>query len=168
MELLGQIIGGFGAACLILSFQFKKEQNIFLLQTASGLFFVVHYLLLGEYAGMCMDAVCFIRALLLATKKKWAFSKLTLCGIIAAVVVLSVFTYKNLFSLFPAAALIVSSVALWTNNGDKIRKTQLFATSPLWMVYNISVLSYAGIICEAFDMLSVIVFCIRKKLSKKA
>ena len=40
-------------------------------------------------------------------------------------------------------------------------------TSPAWMAYNIHVLSWAGIVCETLDIVSVLVYFVRERLEKR-
>ena len=160
------LIGYLGTAFLVLSFQCKKERTLFLCQTLSGLCFVIHYGLNGDLTGMAMDGICFVRALLMYSGKKVMTGKGMLIGLCTVIVLLCVLTWEGFFSVFPTVALLVSTVFLYTGNGSKIRKAQFFVTSPSWMVYNIHVLSVPGIICEALDMLSVVVYAVRSKANK--
>ena len=175
MKIFATILGYLGMAFLAFSFQCKREKALFVCQMLSGLFFVFHYGLLGDYTGMAMDGVCFLRALMMASGKRVLMSRGMMCGILATILLLCVVTWEGIFSLFPTIALFVSTVFLYSANGDKIRRAQLFCTSPSWMVYNIHVFSVPGILCEALDMGSVLLYEYRawrksratRELSKK-
>ena len=137
------------------------------MQTASGFLFIFHYGLLGDFTGMVMDGMCFVRALMMASGKKIFTSKGALFVLIAIILGLCVVTWEGIFSLFPTLALLISTIFLYTGDGKKIRRAQFFGTSPSWMIYNIHVMSIPGIICESLDMLSVLVFWLFRGRSGK-
>ena len=161
--LIASIIGYLGTACLVLSFQCRKESRLFLCMLLSGFFFVVHYGLKGDWSGMAMDAVCMVRAGMMYTGRKSLSGKPAKYVLLGMIVLLTVLTWQDVFSLFPMIALLVSTWFIFAGKGDNIKKAQLFCTSPSWMVYNIYVRSWPGIICETLDMISVIVYFIRTR-----
>ena len=167
MTVFATILGYIGTACLVLSFQFKKERTLFLLQLLSAFFFVFHYGLLGDYTGMAMDGVCFARAVMMYSGKKALTGKVALCVVLAVIGLLCVLTWAGIFSIFPTIALFVSTIFLFSNDGEKIRRAQLFCTSPAWLTYNIYVRSFPGILCETLDMGSVVVYYLRKRFRNK-
>lgn len=166
MKVFAQILGYLGTACLVASFQCKKEKELFYCQLMSGILFVFHYGLCGDFTGMAMDFMAFLRAVFMASGKKKLTGKPMMFAIIGVLTVLCVVTWEDVFSLCPMIALIASTVALYTGVGDKIRIVQLVTTSPFWMIYNVHVMSLPGIICEALDMLSVIVFFAKEKMAE--
>ena len=162
LKILAVTLGYLGTLCLVLSFQFRKERTLFFLQMLSGLLFVLHYGLSGDFTGMVMDGVNFVRALLMVSGKKAFTGKAAEGTILAVIVLLGILTWDGIFSVFPTIALFVSTVFLFTGDGEKIRKAQLFCTSPAWLTYNIYVRSFPGILCETLDMGSVVVYDVRK------
>lgn len=167
MDLPATVIGYCGTACLVLSFQCKTERRLFLCQMLSGLLFVLHYGLLGDYTGMVMDGVCFVRSLMMISGKKLLKGRIALCTLLAVILALGVLTWDGIFSLFPTVALLVSTVFLYSDNTDIIRRAQFFCTSPCWLTYNIHVLSWPGILCESLDMASCLVFWCRSAVQKR-
>lgn len=168
MVIFATVLGYIGTLFLVLSFQCKKEKYLFLCQMCSGIFFVAHYGLLGDYTGMVMDGMAFLRSLCMASGKKFLSGKGMMCILLAVILGLCVITWADIFSIFPTIALFVSTVFLYTGNGNKIRRAQFFCTSPAWLTYNIYVHSIPGIICESLDMGSVAVYWIRARRAKKA
>ena len=53
------------------------------------------------------------------------------------------------------------TVAMWTHNGKTMRIAQLCLVSPMWIVNNIYYFSIGGILCEVFNMVSVIISFVR-------
>ena len=161
MTVLATLLGYIGMTFLVLSFQCKREIVLFWFQMLSGLFFVLHYGLLGDYTGMAMDGVCFVRAWMMASRKKVFTGLPTLIFLILIILALCIVTWEGVFSIFPTVALLVSTIFLYSGNGNKIRRAQFFCTSPAWLVYNIHVLSIPGILCELLDMGSVLLYVVR-------
>ncbi|MCQ2385924.1 MAG: YgjV family protein [Clostridia bacterium] len=160
-------LGYIGTAFLVLSFQCKKEKNLFWCQMASGLFFVLHYGMNGDYTGMAMDGTCFLRALSMASGKKFFTGKKMMCVFLLLILVLGYVTWDGVFSLFPTIALFFSTVFRFMGDGEKISKCQIFCTSLAWLVFTGKVGSVPGIICESLDMGSVIVYALRRKIKRK-
>jgi hypothetical protein len=52
---------------------------------------------------------------------------------------------------------------MWTRNGKTIRVSQLAVVSPLWLLYDLLIPtpSLGGILCEVFNIVSVIVSFVR-------
>lgn len=163
MNWIAEVIGYAGMACLVLSFQCKKTRMLFLCQLLSGLLFVVHYGMNGDYTGMAMDGVCFLRALLMYSGKPLLTGKPAMALLLAVILALGVVTWDGIFSIFPVIALTVSTVFLYRADGKLIRRAQFFCTSPAWMVYNVYVMTIPGILCEALDMGSVVVYWLRER-----
>ena len=72
-----------------------------------------------------------------------------------------VFTWAGPLSLLPIAANIASTIGGYTHNPRKIRVAGMFINSPLWIIYDIMVGSWAGLIDEALSELSMIISIIR-------
>lgn len=167
MRLAGQIVGMFATAALVSSFQCRKERTIACFWTVSAALFVAHYLMLGEVSGAVMESALLVRNLLVTSRRPWVMRRPTMWIMLAAIAGVSLLSWESWFSLFPLLALIGSTAALWTDNAKAIKITQLAVTSPAWMVYNIHVLSWAGIVCETLDIGSVLVYFLREKLEKR-
>ena len=65
------------------------------------------------------------------------------------------------FSIIALVAQLIGTFAMWSQNGKTIRVLQLAAVSPLWLIHNVFVFSIGGIICEVFNLGSIIVSIIR-------
>ena len=60
-----------------------------------------------------------------------------------------------LLSLLPVIANIASTIGGYTHNARKIRLAGMLINSPLWIIYDIIVGSWAGILDEAISELSM-------------
>ena len=160
IAILAQVLGILGTIFAFLSFQLKENKKFFLLQALSGCMFALNFLLLGAYTGCVLNFINIFRgAVMIGTKKTnkpyWLIITLALYT------VATILTYTNVFSLIALIAQLVGTIAMWSRNGKTIRVLQLFCVSPLWLIHNIFVFSIGGILCEVFNLGSIIVSLIR-------
>ena len=71
------------------------------------------------------------------------------------------FTWSGIISFLPIIANIVATIAGYTYNAKKIRAVAMFVNSPLWIIYDVIVGSWAGILDEVVTELSIIISIIR-------
>ncbi len=160
-----QLIGYFGTACALISYQCKRNRNYFLFQMCCAISFTIQFALLSSWAGMFFNAFSIMRATIFAMGdkcKKPFYLILIQTGYLACSVISVVF-FDEL--IWIAVILFIAqgggTLAMWTRNGKTIRMAQLFCMSPLWIVNNVFYGSIGGVMCEVFNMLSVIVSFIR-------
>ena len=89
-------------------------------------------------------------------KHAWARSKAVPAATIAAFILCGVFTWNGVMSIFPTAAMVLSSVSLYITDERKIRIISLFV-SPLWLVYDAWSFSIGGTVSEIFTIISILV-----------
>ena len=160
IEILAQVLGILGTIFAFVSFQLKENKKFFMLQALSGCMFALNFLLLGAYTGCLLNFINIFRGAVMAGGKK-TYKVPWLIAIQALYIIATVFTYTNIFSLIALIAQLVGTFAMWSRNGKTIRFLQLFCVSPMWLIHNIFVFSIGGIICEVFNLGSIIVSLIR-------
>ena len=160
-----QLIGYVGMACALLSYQCKKNKHYFFLQTGCAIAFTVQYLLLGAWSAMLLNVVAIARGILFSLgdkcRKRTIFISIEIAFLLLSVVSVLCFNELWWIALCVFVAQAGGTVAMWTRNGKTIRYTQLLVVSPLWIVNNIVYFSIGGILCESFNILSVLVSFIR-------
>ena len=159
--LLIQGIGFMGTILFFLSFQCKSNRKLFRVQFLSYLFYTVHLFCLGAVTGALSYMVNTLRSFCLGGR--WEFAKgKGMCTVLCLMQlgVLAV-TWAGWLSLLPVAANIASTIGGYTHNGKKIRMAGMFINSPLWIVYNILVNSWAGILDEVVSEASMILSVVR-------
>ena len=155
--LLIQAIGFVGTILFFLSYQCKSNKNLFRVQFISYLCYTVHLLLLGATTGGISYVLNTVRSFCLGSKKEFLKGK-AMCAIICVLQLITlVLTWEGWWSVLPVAANIAATIGGYTFNARKIRVVGLFINSPLWIVYNILVSSWAGILDEVVTMLSMII-----------
>lgn len=160
IEIIAQLLGILGTIFAFISFQLKENKKFFILQSLSGCMFALNFLLLGAYTGCMLNFINIFRGAVMLGGKKMHKAP-WLIAIQALYIVATILTYTNIFSVVALVAQLVGTLAMWSRNGKTIRVLQLFCVSPLWLVHNIFVFSIGGIICEVFNLGSIIVSLIR-------
>ncbi|MBQ3548063.1 MAG: YgjV family protein [Clostridia bacterium] len=172
MDVIAQILSIISCVAIIFSFQLKNNRHLFLVQTFAALSFGLSYLLLGALDGFLINTVCFINtAVLLKKKLKKTPVLIAICVAFIVISTISPLTYngvwgtqkilETVFSYLIAIAQILYTIATWKDDGGKIRTVRMFFVTPAWLGYNIVVFSIGGIICELFNVISIIVSFIR-------
>lgn len=159
--ILIQLIGLTGTGLFFLSFQFKENRKLFRIQFFSYLFYTVHLLLLGAISGGISYIINLFRSFCLGSR--WEFAKKReMCLIICLMQASSLyFTWAGWISLLPVTANIASTIGGYTHNARKIRIAGMFINSPLWIIYDVIVGSWAGILDELASEASMIISVIR-------
>lgn len=85
-----------------------------------------------------------------------------MCGMICLLqMVTLMLTWEGWWSCLPVIANVAATLGGYTYNGRKIRMVGLFVNSPLWIIYDVIVGSWAGIIDELITQLSMIISILR-------
>ncbi|MDD6042700.1 MAG: YgjV family protein [Eubacteriaceae bacterium] len=156
-----QAIGLIGTALFFLSFQCKSNKNLFKVQFLSYLFYTIHLILLGAITGGISYIINTFRSFCLGSKIEFARSK-KMCVVICIMQLAAlVATWSGWLSLLPVAANIAATIGGYTHNARKIRIVGMFVNSPLWIIYDIIVGSWAGILDEVVSEISMIISIIR-------
>ena len=156
-----QGIGFLGTILFFLSYQCKSNKNLFRVQFLSYLCYTTHLLMLGALTGGISYVINTFRSFCLGSKNVFLKSKL-MCWIICMLQVAALFfTWGGWYSILPVAANITSTIGGYTRNGRKIRIAGMFINSPLWIIYDIIVGSWAGILDELVTEVSMIVSIFR-------
>ena len=166
-EIMLQAIGIFGMLCAAISYQCKSNRNYFVWQGLIAVCFSLQFVLMGAWAGLLFNPFNIVRAAVYRVSKLsrsiWSVVLFEIYIIAAALI--SIFLLKETWwlVLFVFIAQATGTFTMWTKNGKIIRLSQLFVISPLWLLYDalIPVPSVGGILCEVFNITSVIVSFIR-------
>ena len=156
-----QIIGFFGTILFFLSYQCRSTKVLFRVQFLSYLFYTVHLMLLGATTGGISYVLNTVRSFSLSSENQFLKSKRA-CGIICALqMVTLMLTWSGWWSILPVAANIAATIAGYTFSARKIRLAGMLINSPLWIIYDIAVGSWAGILDEVVSEASMIISILR-------
>lgn len=152
-----QAIGILGTTLFFLSYQCKSNKNLFRVQFVSYLCYTIHLLMLGAITGGISYVLNTVRSFCLGSKYSFLKSK-WMCMIICMLqVVALIFTWDGWWSILPIVANIAATIGGYTHNPRKIRVAGIFINSPLWIIYDIIVGSWAGIIDEVVTEASMLI-----------
>ena len=162
-DLLIQMIGGIGYFLLALSFYKKEKKEILMMQVISYIFFTIHYYLLNAITGtMCniLGLISLVIIYYLSVKNK---NKKTIVLImIPILLIISLLTYQNIFSIFPIIAVIISLLSFINDNENIIRFIGIISAIG-WLIYAIVYHSYVAIIFEISIIISTVIAYIKNK-----
>ena len=151
-----QAVGLIGTVLFFLSYQCKRTKTLFQVQFLSYMFYTAHFLLLGAVTGGISYVLNTVRSFCLGSKHAFLKGKAMCCIICVFQLLTLFFTWDSWWSVFPIVANIAATIGGYTYNGRTIRVVGMFVNSPLWIVYNIIVGSWAGILDEIVTEASMI------------
>ena len=91
---------------------------------------------------------------------KWTKSKVWPYLLIALVIIAGSIGVKTYLDILPVVGSIFGTLAASFKNENMFRLFKL-GDSPCWLVYNASIPSLGGTVCEVFNLISIIVGLIR-------
>ena len=165
--IIAQCFGVVGLVVMVLSFQFKSNRSLFIMQSSAAFCYVLHFLLLGAWAGTFFNLCTLIRGVLFMknSQKLWKLILVeTACvGCYVFSLVLDHSLIQIILVSLVLIGLLSSTYFMWRGETKKIRYCQIACTSPFWIAYNVVCQAYPGVICECFNMVSSAIFLIRSR-----
>ena len=153
--LVAQIIGFIAFAISLIAYHRKDKKTILGNMILSNILNLIHYLLLGAFSGCITKLLAIFRDYFIILKEK--HPKLSniiyLILFIIVYVIATIFTYSGILSILPLVAAIIYIIFIWNGNELQIKKIA-FLCYFLWLIYNISILSIAGIISNVVALIS--------------
>lgn len=167
MFILIQIIGGIGYFLLSVSYYRKNKKDILFIQILSYIMFVIHYYLLGGITGSICNLLGLIGFLVIYFFEKNHKNKLPLLisPVVLAILIISLLTFKNIYSIFPIFASISVLISFLEKDVHIIRLIGVFSAI-CWLVYAIYCDSYVAIVFEVLLLLSTFVSVIENNRKK--
>ena len=165
---IAQIMGGLGAVSMILSSWQKSRKKIFLFLVFDNVFYFLQYIFLQAYAGAFTNIIGLFRTILFSKKGENKFLKTNypLYLILLLYVLINIFTYDGITSLFPAIASIIYAFVLWQDEPKRIRIGTAIMLL-MWFVYNLFVKAYVGALVELTLFISALVAIIKIDIKDK-
>ena len=134
----------------------------------SNILNLIHYLLLGAYTGCITKGLAIFRDsfIIMKDRNKKYNKSIYLYIFIIAYIIVSIFAYKNIWSLFPLIAAIIYLIPIWNGDQKVVKQTALLCYF-LWLAYNIFVVSIAGIISNIISIISTGIAVYNEKKNNK-
>jgi len=159
MKLIAQLFGIGAMTSLFLIYQQKSRKKILFAKLSADICWVIHYSCLGGIAGMIPNAVGIFRELVFINRKdkKWASVMIWPVTFILINWALGVRTFHSWYNILPITASTFVTISLWMDN-PKLTKLISAPVSTAFLVYNIFIGSYIGIINEIVSISSIIIY----------
>ena len=166
--LITQIIGAIGYSTLALSYFRKDKKKILFMQIIAYIFFIVHYYMLSGLTGSICNIVGLFAMVIIYLFDKYKIKKKSLLIFITIplLAVILIYTYENIYSIFPIIASTIVIISFLTDNEGLIRGIGVVAAI-CWLIYAIVYKSYVAIVFEIITLISVFVAFIKNNKAKK-
>lgn len=157
--IIAQIIGIIGIGCYIASYQIKSNHWLYIVQTIGCSMFCIQFWLLDAITGCISLIILIARNCLLMRYHEWKWVQWKGWVVIFSAMAVGnmILTWEGPAGILPCIGLIVGNIGYWTDNARNIRIANAFVVSPAYMIYDVIVHSYAGVLNEAFTIASVLV-----------
>ena len=164
--LFTQITGILGIGVFMTCFHFKNMKNVLSVKLATDVIWATHYLLLAAYAGFFTNVICIFRELIFMDNDKNIFkSKIWLAVFVIANITAGILSWQGFYSIIPELVSSMATFSFWQKNVNTARKIAA-VNNILMFIYDVFVLSYAGMVAETLAFVSVLIALIKNKSSK--
>ena len=156
MRYLAMALGLVATVFYLLCYQMKKRKNIIVCNIISKVLYIIQYFLLGAFEGATLDIMGAVSAASANNKDKGFIkkhTKLVFTVVNIAIIAAGLAVYKNIFSLFPIAGVLLHTCAFWLNDEKIIRRIS-FLGCPCWLLYNIVNQAYGSALGDTLTMIS--------------
>lgn len=156
MERLIQILGIGGIIMNIISFQCNSHKKIMFYRSVNEVLFAIQYYLLHSYLGMMTNIlVCFRNCLFSMRIQKNQSTRYHIFVFSILFIIIGIANWQGTASVVAIAVKILSTIAYGNKNPGSLRIITLFASSG-WLLFNMFVGSYTGILCEILSLSSIL------------
>ena len=163
MNVLANAVGLVGVMLFVFSYQLKSRISIILCNAVSRLLYVAQYLMLGAFEGALLDVIAFLISFLCCTRNNGFMKKHPVPMVILSnvlIVGVGLFTYEDIFSIFPIVGVVFETSALWLQQERNIRIVSLLG-APFWLVYNLINMAYGSCVGNVITLISISVAILR-------
>lgn len=132
-----------------LTYLLKNKKVILFLAILISLLYGAQYILLSAFTGFAVNMVSIIRNVwfYINAKKEKKNEFWVLLALILIASTFSLFTYKDMYSIFPLLAFILYTYSIWQSN-IKVYRWLAIPISISWIIYNVYAKTLFGTITE--------------------
>lgn len=158
--IISQIFAILMYALLASTYYLKNRKAVLTINILSMLAQAISFICLKAYTGLAMDIVAIIRNIIFMIDEKKNGKReqntkkdiIILATLYIITIILSVFTYNGLLSLFSVLGTFLYTYSVWQKNTDTYKLLGI-PTSMSWIAYNIYIKSIFGGILESIVLL---------------
>lgn len=163
MDIIAWVFGFGAMAALFATYQQKTRKGTILCKLAADICWAGHYFFLGAYAGMIPNTLGMAREILFLNrgKAKWTEWPVWPVVFIVASWLLGLRTFHHWYNTLPMFATLFATIGLWNKN-PRVTKALCFPASSCFLLYDVFVHSYIGILNESVGLISIIIYFIKE------
>ena len=165
MNIVAQLFGICAMISLFCIYQQKDRKKLIFFKLCADVAWSIHYFCLGAYGGIVPNFVGIFRELtfMQRDKKRWASRVYLPILFILLNWTIGAFTFQSPINILPVAASTFVTISLWLRS-PKLTKLISVPVSLTFLIYDIFVGSYIGIVNESIAIISIIIsFCKERK-----
>ena len=168
MNIAAQLFGLGAMISLFCIYQQKDRKKLILCKLCADVFWCAHYFCLGAYGGIVPNFVGIFRELtfMQRDRKKWASLPVVPIVFILINWGIGVFTFQSPANILPIATSTFVTVSLWFRK-PTLTKMISIPVSLTFLIYDVLVSSYIGIINESIAIVSIIISLFKERNPSK-
>ena len=165
--LLSQIIVIVATIFIAFTYFIKNRKKILILFILYSIFYGIHFLLLNATTGFLMNLVSIIRNIIFYKQEinNKQNSKIFLVVLFSIIILFTLCSYKDYYSLISMSASLISTYSIWQKN-PIIYRILAVIVSICFIIYAIHINSVFAIITEVFLLTTEIIGLILLKIQK--
>lgn len=159
-----QIMGILPLILTFFTFLYHDRKRTIATKATTDFLFAIHFFLLGETVGGCINLVGTVRDIVFAQKgkKKWASHIGIPILFCAFTVIVTLLRWEAWYNILPMIGSVLAVIGFWCSDVKNIRKFNVPATL-LWLVYSIRIGSISNLISNIIAIGSLLVGWIKNK-----
>lgn len=159
MNIIANVFGLGAMISLFLIYQQKSRNNMLLCKLSADIFWIAHYFCLGAVAGIIPNFTGIFRECVFINRKskKWAASPVWPVVFIVLNFALGISSFERWYDIVPIVASSFVTISLWIDNPE-LTKVMSAPVSASFLLYDVFVKSYVGIVNESISIISIIIY----------
>lgn len=143
-------------------YQQKSRKRMLICKLFADLSWVIHYICIGAVGGAIPNFVGIFREIIFFNRetKRWAGKPFWPVVFILINLGLGITTFKSPINILPITASVFVTVSLWLKKPE-ITKIISFPVSVVFLIYDIFVGSWIGVVNESASLVSIIISLVK-------
>ena len=160
--ILAQLFGIISLLIYCVGVQVKKKENVLVVSILTNFFDSMQYLCLNAITGSIISLVNAFRCLAFYSyEKKYSKpSKILFAIFVIIALICGGITYKNIFSILPITASIISTYGMWQRKAT-IARIGLLLSCTMYIIYSLQAKAYSGAITFLVMFVATLISIIR-------
>ena len=164
IEYIGQVVGLLPLGISIFVYLYNDRKKTLWFKLISDLLWTLHFILLGQWTGAVINAICILRGGLYLQKERWRWvaSLWTPIGFLIVSAIGTLISANGWISLLPLIGSGLAVFGMWCTKPRVMRYFNMPAVT-LWLIYGIAIRSWAVIISNSIFLVTQLAAWIRNR-----